>query len=84
MNAALLSLTEIFKIQKFTHVTNMSQILAGLVVLITQLAAKHNRDLHYRVSSSPLILGHHVYRTLQLSPCILECTYCKPRLFSPS
>ena len=87
MNAALLSLAEIVTIQKFTHVTNMSCIIMCLVVRITQLATMHDGDLHYRVSSSPLILGHHghhVHRTLQLSPCILECICCKPRLFAPN
>ena len=55
MTTALLSLAEIFTIQKFTHVTNMSRIFTGLVVRITQLATTRDCDLHYRVTSSPLI-----------------------------
>ena len=60
MDAALLSLAEIFEIHsRNQYVMN---IYGSSIVRITQLATTRNHDLHYRVASSPLI--HQRYKAI--------------------
>ena len=67
-NAALLTLTETFTIQKFLTLNSCNQhimkIYGSFVVCIMQLATYHARS---QSSSQFTILGHHGYKTLQLS-----------------
>ena len=74
-NAELFALAKFFMILPTFH--------EDLRVFCSPHHTTSTHDLCYRVQDLRLVRGHHMYRTLEFSHSVPECTYYKPASLLP-